>query len=211
MAGFIRRDQAVMEKQDEVTRQAKLDSALKAVERAIELDPLSIAALQAHAAILQSTGDFDGAEATIRKALELNPNDPETLHQLGWRLAVRGRFEEGVGYIREAIARSIDPPARYYNLVAIDDLMADDYEEMLSSAEISASGGSAVGLALAAIAQTRAQSGSALAAQAALAQLAASRTLMATSPLEYMSQYGTREDIMDKIIAGMIEAGWTRP
>ncbi|MBK0328756.1 hypothetical protein I5535_15810 [Rhodobacteraceae bacterium F11138] len=211
MAGFIRRDQAVMEKHDEATRQAKLRSALEAVELAVELDPLSIAALQAHAALLQTIGDFDGAEATIRKSLDLNPNDPEALHQLGWRPAVRGRFEEGVGYIREAIARSIDPPARYYNLVAVDDLMADDYEEMLSSAEISASGGSVVGLALAAIAHTRAPSGSLQAAQAALDQLAASRSLMATSPREYMRQYGTRDDIMEKIIAGMIEAGWTRP
>jgi hypothetical protein len=55
--------------------------------------------------------------------VELNPFDPDALAQLGWRLAVRGNFEEGVPFLREAIARSVDPPDWYYHLLAIDALM----------------------------------------------------------------------------------------
>ena len=209
MAGYMRRDLALMRNIDAAEREALLDSAMDATSRAIALGPENILALRAHAALLHSTGDYDAAETMMRRALALNPHDPETLQNLGWRVMVRGRLEEGAGYIRQSIERSIDPPPRYYNLLAIDDLMAGRFDDMLESAEITASGGSAVGLALVAIAETRAPSGSAAAAQAALRKLAESSSPMATTPGEYMRRHGVRDDIAEEIVEGLIEAGWS--
>ncbi|MHA3979240.1 tetratricopeptide repeat protein [Halovulum sp. GXIMD14794] len=209
MAGYMRRDLALMRNIDAAERQVLLASAMDATTRAIALGPENTLALRAHAALLHSTGDYDAAETVMRRALALNPHDPETLQNLGWRVMVRGRLEEGAGYIRQSIERSIDPPPRYYNLLAIDDLMAGRFDDMLVSAEITASGGSAVGLALVAIAETRAPSGSPDAARAALRKLAESSSPMATTPGEYMRRHGVRDEIADEIVEGLIEAGWS--
>ena len=80
----------------------------------------------------------------MRKALEINPNDPDAMAQLGWRLAVRGDFDEGIPYLRRAIDRTISPPGWYFHLIAVDDYLKGDYPAMLADAERSAVDGSAI-------------------------------------------------------------------
>lgn len=109
MTGWLNLDQSRFPDMSETDRVAYSDAALAATAKAVELAPHNILALQAHAAVLYNRGEFDQAEQALRTALALNPEDPETLHQLGWRLVVRGRLEEGADYLRQAIARSIDP------------------------------------------------------------------------------------------------------
>lgn len=66
--------------------------------------------LQALAAIYYYSGQFDQSATTVRAALALNPNDPETLVQFGWRVATRGKWDEGLLPVERAIDRALNPP-----------------------------------------------------------------------------------------------------
>jgi tetratricopeptide (TPR) repeat protein len=70
-----------------------------------------------------------------RRAVALNPYGPDTLAQLGWRLAARGNFAEGIPYLEQAIERSIDPPDWYFHLMLVDRYLAQDYETMRQLAQ----------------------------------------------------------------------------
>ena len=72
----------------------EMQAGLAAAQHAVELAPSSVIALQSLAALHYATGDFDEAERVQRQAIALNPNNPESLAQLGWRLAVHGRWEK---------------------------------------------------------------------------------------------------------------------
>ncbi|NDV53017.1 hypothetical protein [Salipiger sp. PrR003] len=209
MLALVTRDQAVMQTDTAVRRPDLLEEALQAAQRAVHLDPQSILALQAQSSLLHTMGEFDAAEATMRSALALNPNDPESLHQLGWRLAVRGALKEGTEYIRQAILRSIDPPGRYHNLLAVEALMDHRYDDMLGPATISANAHSVVGLALLAIANNRAADGSPVIVSEAIEALKQTGTPMAKTPLTYLQSHGVNQKIAGTIVSEMIEAGWS--
>lgn len=50
--------------------------------------------------------DFNAAEESYRRALQLEPNDAETLNALGYLLAERGvRLQEALGYVQQAVAQ----------------------------------------------------------------------------------------------------------
>jgi DNA-binding winged helix-turn-helix (wHTH) protein/TolB-like protein len=69
----------------------------QAAQRALELDP---ALAEAHAVLGRISYSFDwdpeAAEPKMRQALELDPNDPFTLHCFSMMLAQEGRFDESV-------------------------------------------------------------------------------------------------------------------
>jgi len=51
--------------------------------------------------------DFDAAEESFRRAIELNPGEPGALHDHGWLLITRGAFDDGIAEIRRA--QELDP------------------------------------------------------------------------------------------------------
>ncbi|MFO1068194.1 MAG: hypothetical protein U1E14_06680 [Geminicoccaceae bacterium] len=63
-------------------------------------------------------GRPDEAEATQRRVVALNPNDPESLAQLGLRIAVGGHPAEAIDLLEKAIARSVVVPNWYYVTLA---------------------------------------------------------------------------------------------
>jgi serine/threonine-protein kinase len=73
--------------------------------KAIELAPGSALALGA-LGINQAWSDFDypAAEATLKKAVALDPSNPETLYQLADVTACLGRLDEGVAMMRRVLA-----------------------------------------------------------------------------------------------------------
>jgi tetratricopeptide (TPR) repeat protein len=79
-----------------------------AVARALELDP---ALGEAHAALgilrLFFEWDWDGAERALRRAIELNPNDPHAYHHLANHLHAVGRIEEAVAARERSV--ELDP------------------------------------------------------------------------------------------------------
>jgi tetratricopeptide (TPR) repeat protein len=97
-------------------------------------------------------GRYAESERFARQALDINPHDPETLAQLGWRLSARGNFQEGVPLLRRAMTRSVNPPGWYYTLIAIDHFQKGQVDQMLAVAERSAADGTGVSQMLMAVA-----------------------------------------------------------
>lgn len=87
----------------------QIDVALAAIDNAIALDPLTPGNYHAKAGVLMTAGDWAGAGALERHALELNPEFRAALVQLGWISSVEGRLAEAIGYMERAIA--LDPRA----------------------------------------------------------------------------------------------------
>lgn len=58
--------------------------------------------------------NWSAAEESYRRAIELNPNEPGTLHDHGWLLITRGAFDDGIAEIRRA--QEIDPVSPRANM-----------------------------------------------------------------------------------------------
>lgn len=185
------------------------DRALDAAAHAVALDGNNVLALKALSSINHYLGNYEEGERLARRALELNPNDPDTLAQLGWRLAVRGNFNEGIPYIKRAISRTVNPPAWYYHLVAIDHYMKGKYAEMLTDAKIGTLAGSPVSWSLVAIAHGAL--GNQTAARDALDKMAELSPLLGRDPAAAYRLHGTVDSIVDALVAGLRKAGWTKP
>lgn len=209
MLGWLNLEAARQEIAPLEERPAHLAAAYDAASRAVELDPRSQRGLQALAAIAFNNGDFDEAERRQREALALNPHDPEVLAQLGWRLAARGNWDEGLPYLEQAIARSADPPGWYYHLVAVHDYLEGDYAGALAAAERSAKLGSAIGLSLAAISHARL--GDIDAAADNLAAMAEAWPLLGRDPAAAYASFQADDRIIEALVGGLRDAGWASP
>ena len=52
-----------------------------------------------------SLADYDGAELTLRKALELSPNDAQAESLLGWALMLQDKLDEGLLVFQKVLVR----------------------------------------------------------------------------------------------------------
>lgn len=188
---------------------AAFQRGLSTVAHALSLDSNNITALKAQASIHHYMGNYPESERIQRRALELNPNDPDTLAQLGWRLAVRGRFEEGVPYLQQAIANTVNPPGWYRHLIAIDHYLKGRHEEMLETARASSIDGSSVSWSLVAIAEGA--MGHKTAAAEALAKMAEISPMLYRDPAAAYRRHQAIDPIIVALVAGLRKAGWTEP
>lgn len=94
-------------------------------QAAAEIRTASEAALRLAPSLAQSHGitamlkfwydwDWDAAEESYRRAIELNPGEPGALHDHGWLLITRGKFDEGIAEIRRA--QELDPVSPRANM-----------------------------------------------------------------------------------------------
>lgn len=188
---------------------AGFDEVFAATDRALALDPSNVTALKASSSINYYAGHHDDAERLQRQALALNPNDPDTLAQLGWRLASRGNWSEGIRSLRRAISRTIDPPAWYYHLVAVDAYRRGDLEAMLDAAQRSTANGSGASWALLAIAEGAV--GNQAAATSALSRMASAAPRLAVDPEAVLRGHQLTDDTVRLLMDGLTEAGWRVP
>lgn len=179
--------------------------AISTARHALALDRNNIPALKALSSTLHYMGDYAQSERVQRQALALNPNDPDTLAQLGWRLAVRGNFDEGIPFLKRAIERSVNPPGWYYHLIAIDLYLRGDYEETLAAAQRSTIDGSGISWSLVAIAE--AALGQKDEARAALAKMAEKSPLLARDPAAVYRRHQAIDRIVDALVSGLHRAG----
>jgi serine/threonine protein kinase/Tfp pilus assembly protein PilF len=105
LRGFMDHAQAYME-------------ARRLAGRAVELDPTLATARSTLARILfQYEWDWEGAERELERALQLNPNDAETLATYGTYLVlVRVRCDEGLASLQSAVDRDPFNYAPWFNL-----------------------------------------------------------------------------------------------
>lgn len=75
------------------TAELAYERAFVAASKGVALEPGNVQAQKALSAVNHYRGNYEKGWRLARLALEKNPHDPDTLAQLGWRLAIRGRFE----------------------------------------------------------------------------------------------------------------------
>lgn len=184
-------------------KDAQYALARQMTAHALSLDPDNVLALKAASSVLHYIGEYEEAAKLARRAVELNPYDPDTVVQLGWRLAVRGNFAEGIPLVKRAIELSMDPPGWYYHLVAFRAYLDGDYRTTLDAANRSAIDGSDVGLAMVAMAATRL--GMKDAAAQALDKLPP-ESLMSRDPVAALKVHGTTDEIAEAFRTGLGEA-----
>jgi len=189
----------------EGTQDAAYRRAVSTAQHALAIDRNNISALKALSATLHYMGDYAESQRIQRKAFALNPNDPDTLAQLGWRLAVRGNFDEGIPFLKQAIERSVNPPGWYYHLIAIDQYLRGDYDEMLATAQRSTIDGSGISWSLVAIAE--AALGQNEEAHAALVKMAEKAPLLARDPAAAYRRHQAVDRIVDALVFGLRKAG----
>lgn len=180
--------------------------ALATARHAIALDHNNVSALKTLASTEHYMGNYAESVRVQRLALTLNPIDPDTLAQLGWRLAVRGNFDEGIPYLQQAIERSVNPPGWYYHLIAIDQYLKGQYQEMLETAQRSIVDGSGISWSLVAIAEGAL--GEKDQAHAALEKMAEISPLLARDPADAYRRHKATDNIVDALVAGLRKAGW---
>lgn len=52
-----------------------------------------------------SLGDYPGAEAALRRAIELSPNDPQSESLLGWALMLQEKYDEALTWFQKVLVR----------------------------------------------------------------------------------------------------------
>src|SRR5688572_2222835 len=52
-----------------------------------------------------SLGDYGGAEQSLRRAIELSPNDPQSEALLGWALMLQEKYDEALGWFQRVLTR----------------------------------------------------------------------------------------------------------
>ena len=82
----------------------QLETALDEVKLALAAKPDLPEAYNLRGLIYQSLGDDRLAEENFRRALQLNPGDPNTMHNYGWFLCQRQRLPEAQVQFQQAIA-----------------------------------------------------------------------------------------------------------
>jgi TolB-like protein len=186
-----------------------LDQAYAAAERAKELDRDTALSLTTHATVQFHRGNLDEAEAAQRRAIALNPNNPEPLVQLGFRTAFTRDWNEGLTRVRQAIERSRAKDGWYYTLLAIGDYRRGDYREAL--ANVARVGGTFFFVSPALVAMCQAQLGNQEAARRALEEAVALDPTFAKDPRGAFRLHRAPEDLIEEFMAGLRKAGLNDP
>ncbi|HKQ51527.1 MAG TPA: winged helix-turn-helix domain-containing protein, partial [Pyrinomonadaceae bacterium] len=116
-------------------RQAMRDKAVEAANKALSLDPNLAEAYDA-LGWLKFLADWDwaGAEVAIRRAIELNPNDPDAHSNYAALLSVLGRHDEAQREAERAL--QLDPTSSEVNFTYAHILfMGRRYDEALAQGE----------------------------------------------------------------------------
>ena len=111
MLGHLRFNAARFGYDPEFSREEGFYNAKEAALRALVIDPKNVEAYKVLSFVEEYLGNFDAAISVAERAVELHPNAPDVLANLGNRLTMRGRFEEGVPLLKRALARSVNPGA----------------------------------------------------------------------------------------------------
>jgi adenylate cyclase len=118
------------------TAEDALARAISSAHRAAELAPNSESAQEALVAVLYRKGDFDTAFAAGRRALEINPHNPELMSLVGTRMFARGQWDEGAALVRNSIKQVlVIPPLDRVTLV-LDAYRKRDFTAALEQAQL---------------------------------------------------------------------------
>ena len=106
--------------------------AVEFVNRAQSLDDEDSDVHRLFSAVGVATDDFDAARRHQERALQLNPNDDLIVVQQGELLTWTGAPEEGVEWIKKAMALNPDHPERYWGHLGRAHFAARQYDEAIA-------------------------------------------------------------------------------
>jgi type IV pilus assembly protein PilF len=98
-----RRARVRMELASAYFARGQVTTALDEVKLAIAADPNNAAAFNLRGLIYASLGDERLAEDSFRRALQLDPRDPDTMQNYGWYLCQQKRYAEADTMFRQAL------------------------------------------------------------------------------------------------------------
>nr|WP_297353405.1 type IV pilus biogenesis/stability protein PilW [uncultured Caldimonas sp.] len=84
--------------------QGQATTALDEVKQALQADPTMAAAYNLRGLIYASMNEDRLAEESFRRALQLNGRDPDVMHNFGWFLCQRSRYQEAYVQFDAAVA-----------------------------------------------------------------------------------------------------------
>ena len=186
-------------------RAGELQSGLVAAQRAVELASQSVLALQSLAAVRYMSGDAAEAERIQRKAIALNPQNPESLAQLGWRLTVQGRWQEGTALLQNAIDRSVAVPNWYHTSLAVGLYLGG--EPTARATRLKPARSSAVASDRPCWRSPRPQVGHAQAARIALYQAVAQAPRLGRDSRAFWATFLVADAVVDRLDDGLRRAG----
>jgi adenylate cyclase len=105
-----------------------IERALRAAQRAVDLDADNARALQALMMALFFRGEVEQGIRVGRRALANNPNDTELLSEFGVRLALAGERRHGRDLVEQALARDPAYSGYYHAALALIAYLQRDYE-----------------------------------------------------------------------------------
>lgn len=86
--------------------QGQFATALDEIKRSLAINPNFGPAHNLRGLIFASLGEDAQADESFRRALQINPRDPDAMHNYGWFLCQRQRVPEGVAQFNQALAQS---------------------------------------------------------------------------------------------------------
>lgn len=81
------------------------ETALDELRQALEARPDMAEAHALRGLIYASLGDTARSEQSFRRALDLNPRDADAMHNFGWTLCQRQRYDDADGWFGRALAQ----------------------------------------------------------------------------------------------------------
>lgn len=87
--------------------QGQTTVALEELKQTLALDPAFPDAYNLRGLIYLRLNDLRLAEDSFRRALTLNPREPNTLHNYGWMLCQQARYDEAAQMFNQALAHPI--------------------------------------------------------------------------------------------------------
>lgn len=108
---------------------SRLQSALVAAGRAVELDPVNMRGRQAKMVALYFDRQIEASLRLGKESLAVNPNDTEFLGEYGERLAASGNWKEGCSMIAESRRQNPGASAYYEADLAICSYFGGDYSK----------------------------------------------------------------------------------
>jgi len=107
----------------------ELRTALNLAATGVSLSPDEARAHRILALVRLYHREFDAAEHHIARSLELNPYDADTIAQMGYLLVLRGRVQEGIGWMDRAVRLNPLHPDWYHFDRSMALYLATDYAD----------------------------------------------------------------------------------
>jgi adenylate cyclase len=182
-----------------------LERALATANRAVSLDPFDARGYQALYTVHFLRGEMKEFERIGGKAMELNPNSLDLMGDFGAKLAMSGRWAQGIPKVRQAVERNPSPPGWLFTPLVYYEYVKGNYAEALSYVERMNTPDYYRAYVLQAM--IYGQMGEVTKAKAALDQIQRLKPQFLADPVSDMLRWGIAPEILALSVDGLKKAG----